>query len=266
MRQCAQYRHPCCRLWHRSRAQSLSVPRSVETPLPAPCRTRPQPDSSRAPARSVPRASDTTQDTVYETPGFSTAKLFGQFNGLIGRNGRLDRGLAIFHLENGDRKNHAVHNSDPVDAPVLRVCAHFSQNGFLMSLDSLDELERVRLHEWGLMNIHVERLVTRDVALRQTVQNLQCYLARAPAVLNSLSRRHASGPHVGDMDVDLLDVIRSGGFNFLGDSAPHTAGKLAKVHPESSGDEHVECQLKAASRDTHAVRLVTLAVPECKVF
>jgi hypothetical protein len=68
------------------------------------------------------------------------------------------------------------------------------------------------------------------------------------------------------MDVDLLDVIRSGGFNFLGDSAPHTAGKLAKVRPESSDKKHLERQLKAASRDTHTVRLVTPAVPAWKVF
>jgi hypothetical protein len=68
------------------------------------------------------------------------------------------------------------------------------------------------------------------------------------------------------MDVDLLDVIRSGGFNFLGDSAPHTAGKLAKVRPESSDKKHVERQLKAASRDTHAVRLVTPAIPAWKVL
>src|SRR5450830_285500 len=79
-------------------------------------------------------------------------------------------------------------------------------------------------------------------------------------------RCHASGSHVGDMDVDLLDVIRSGGFNFLGDSAPHAAGKLAKVRAESSGKEHIERQLKAASRDTHAVRLVTPAVPAWKVL
>jgi hypothetical protein len=68
------------------------------------------------------------------------------------------------------------------------------------------------------------------------------------------------------MDVDLLDVIRSGGFNFLGDSAPHAAGKLAKVRAESSGKEHIERQLKAASRDTHAVRLVTPTVPAWKVL
>jgi hypothetical protein len=68
------------------------------------------------------------------------------------------------------------------------------------------------------------------------------------------------------MDVDLLDVIRSGGFHFLGDSAPHTAGKLAKVHPESSDKEHVERQLKAASCDIHTVRLMTPAIPAWKVF
>jgi hypothetical protein len=68
------------------------------------------------------------------------------------------------------------------------------------------------------------------------------------------------------MDVDLLDVIRSGSFNFLGDSASHTTGKLAKVRPESSDKEHVERQLKTASRDTHTMRFMTLAVPEWKVL
>src|SRR5664280_3759844 len=266
MRQCVQYRLPCFRPSRRSRVEPPSAPRSIETRLPAPCRTRPQLDSSRAPARSVSRASDTTQDAVHKTPRFSAAKLFGQFNGLIGRDGRLDGRLAILHLENSNRKNHAVDDSDPVDPPVLRMCTHFGQNGVLMGLDPLDEFERIRQHERGLMNVRVERLVIRGVALRQTIQDLQRYLTRTPAVLNSLSRGHASGPHVGDMDVDLLDVIRSRGFNFLGDSAPHTTGKLAKVRPESSDKEHVERQLKTASRDTHTMRFMTLAVPEWKVL
>ena len=81
-----------------------------------------------------------------------------------------------------------------------------------------------------------------------------------------LFRSHALGSHVGDMDVDLLDVIRSGSFNFLGDSAPHIAGKLAKVRPESSDKEHVECQLKAISRNIHTVRFMTPAIPAWKVL
>src|SRR5659263_737646 len=215
MRQCVQYRLPCFRPSHRPRVEPPSAPRSIETRLPAPCRTRPQPDSSSAPARSVSRASDTTQDAVHKTPRFSTAELLGQFNCLVGSDGRLDRGLAVLHLENGNRKNHAVNDSDTVDLPVLRVCTHFGQNGVLMGLDPLDKLERVRQHERRLMNVRVERLVIRGVALHQAIQDLQRYLARTPAVLNPLTCRHASDSHVGDMDVNLLDMIRSGGLDFL---------------------------------------------------
>jgi hypothetical protein len=68
------------------------------------------------------------------------------------------------------------------------------------------------------------------------------------------------------MDVDLLDMIRSGGLYFHGDSAPHIAGNLAKVHPESSDKEHVKRQLKTVSRDIHTVRFMTPAIPAWKVL
>jgi hypothetical protein len=68
------------------------------------------------------------------------------------------------------------------------------------------------------------------------------------------------------MDVDLLDMIRCGGLDFHGDSAPYITGNLAKVHPESSDKEHVECQLKTVSRDIHTVRFMTPAIPAWEVF
>jgi len=68
------------------------------------------------------------------------------------------------------------------------------------------------------------------------------------------------------MDVDLLDMIRSGGLDFHRHSAPYIAGNLAKVHPESSDKEHVECQLRTVSRDIHTVRFMTPAIPAWKVF